>query len=1343
MRENIYIFTFCLFLALLIPESMKSQTEKYSSYEGMHFQVSFMQNEFYVVNEAIGVELKIFIATRSKTNITVNFPDAQTEKYTLPGDSVLVLNISNFYYNDISEVVRKYAIEILTDVPVVVYAFNSQAHTSDSYVCIPVSNWGDKYAVLSMPNDQYDPTYPPPTKTDSLIQYTPRASEFMLISGYDNTWVTIRPAALTDRGKQVGRYYQILLNKGDTYLVKSYPTPKGYGDLTGTYITSTKPVGVLSGHVRSAIPQNLPPGKDSKDHLVEQLSPMDSWGNLYCSVPFGVNVDGDLFRVMSKEPNTRLKVYTSSFPIEYILPDSLSVRSFSNINVPAIWQSDKPIQMAQFMQRRGIDPESKEFDPSMVLLPPREQFVQQVLFTTPGGVFYNPLQYSGHFVSIVAEESAIQTLKIDGVLVDTISSITPQKIFGTDLHWVVLPLNRGTHHLSASSGKFSGILYGVGEFDSYAMVLGASLIKPDAFDEMAPVINAEVKCFHITGESFDFQTNDATGINFIKIDESKTFNFNWTINPTQPDDSLISFSANVINPSLPGRFVLESFDKAGNKNIYKYDFKPFEITATSAVDFGQMSSTDSLCLDFVIKNTGTADVFLDSINFPIDSRLKFYHNVKIPDTLTSGESITVRVCFNPKGDIAHLNSEVIAYFGCDVKKRILLLAEVVVPALEVKGWDFGNVYVGDSAKHVIYVENIGNVQIRIDSLYFFTQDIHFTYDSLNLLPQWIAPGEKFEVMVTFKPSRRDLFMASLRFANHMKMNNQVYITGKGVAPLFTDYSVDFGKRRIGTSNDTTINIMNDGNILSELSFKEFVVKRQDDFNSQVISNIKNNIDALELLPLNFKYDPVDKTIYNLTAKLKCDWYLHPDILLTITGEGTIPEIQTSNYDFGDVVIFSDNNASPELIESSGNETLRIDYIKILGGDTQSFTLDLEAFEDISVPVGSKVQLPIQFKPSTLGIHTLILGVVNDAMPNYQRKTDTIIITGKAIAPPTLNVEVEIIGDGKYSVCNRDTIYAVFKNKNDFPVDLTDIQLDFIPATVDAISLIDYESLLPIKIEANKEYRLPLQTLLLANEAVTIRVKASFNNSNERETSFEINPKIYSVTILQNDELTASPKDTLKMSLKGNFENPSQVPVKLDLTVFLEKSILYMITQNPVLEIVSGADVKTIPLKFIQETDKIVFTWDAEPIEILPNSLWTLNLDFLTLLFTKSNINVRVEIKNNNCYLGSENQFRTIIQQVCVNDTRQIRIIENEPIINIFPNPVKNILKIDLDLPKNSYFYISLFDIFGKEYILDKNLFLSKGKYLLIYVVENMTNGKYYLQTVINGKVEYKNINIIR
>ena len=81
------------------------------------------------------------------------------------------------------------------------------------------------------------------------------------------------------------------------------------------------------------------------------------------------------------------------------------------------------------------------------------------------------------------------------------------------------------------------------------------------------------------------------------------------------------------------------------------------------------------------------------------------------------------------------------------------------------------------------------------------------------------------------------------FANHLKINNQVNITGNGVAPIFSDYLLEFGKRRVGTANDTIIQISNDGNIASELAFKEFILKSQDDKNSSTIEKIKQTINS--------------------------------------------------------------------------------------------------------------------------------------------------------------------------------------------------------------------------------------------------------------------------------------------------------------------------------------------------------------------------------------------------------------------------------------------------------------------------------------------------------------------
>jgi len=66
----------------------------------------------------------------------------------------------------------------------------------------------------------------------------------------------------------------VILNAGECYLVQGSPdTLIGSNDLSGTLIKSNNPIGVLSGHVRTAILQNLEEPADTKDHFIEMLPP--------------------------------------------------------------------------------------------------------------------------------------------------------------------------------------------------------------------------------------------------------------------------------------------------------------------------------------------------------------------------------------------------------------------------------------------------------------------------------------------------------------------------------------------------------------------------------------------------------------------------------------------------------------------------------------------------------------------------------------------------------------------------------------------------------------------------------------------------------------------------------------------------------------------------------------------------------------------------------------------------------------------------------------------------------------------------------------------------------------
>lgn len=1337
MKHRFLLIIFVLYASLTLIKAK----EQYSSYEGTHFLVSFMQNEFYVQDIARGVEMRIFVSARNWTNVQINYPDGFIDRYRIPKDSVLNISVSNTYYNQNPEVKKKNAIEIITDNPVIVYAFCSQSFSSDSYACIPTSNWGNEYVVLSMPNDNYNPIDPPPTRNDSLVQFTPRPSEFLIIAYHNNTRISFKPKVQTAGGKQPTQYYTVTLDKGETYLVQSRDYPRGFGDLSGTLIKSDKPIGVLSGHTRTAILQNVPKGKDSKDHIVEMLQPVSAWGQLYFSVPFGTSPHGDYFKVTNLEPETKLKVYQSPYPVEYLFNDSLQVREFESINTPTIWQSDKPIQVAQFMQRKGTDQESKDYDPAMVLLPPREQFIHHVLAATPGGVFFRPNQYTKHFVALIAENSALDSLFIDKVLIDTIAPIRKQTIVNTDLHWAIIELKPGTHDIYSPTGKLSGILFGTGEYDSYAMVLGAGLLEPDLEDNLGPIALVDTNCFQINGIIKDFPSENSSGINFARVNDTLTYNVDWILYNPQPGDTVITFKATILDINKPARFLIDFWDKQGNKNRYDYQYEPYNLNYPIKLDFGVMSWTDSLCMPIYLKNESKKPITLNSVDLPKDKRLKLTLNFNTPIDLQPNETLTGEICFYPNKSLENLKDNLDFNFICGISKRIAILSDVVAPDIEVKGWDFGNVYLYDSASGEIWIKNVGNVPLRIDSLYYYMSELAFTYEQTKY-PFWLNPDSTYKVPVKFLPNRRDNFLENVRFSNHLKIQNRAIITGKGVAPLIQSLVVNYGNRRIGTQNDTTVSLTNDGNIASLLKFQKFMYYEQEDYNYNKIKEFNQILDELGVATLDFKYNPTDTIRYQLTADLMCDWGPHPPVIVDIRGLGTLPVVKTNNYNFGDVEIYTQKNANPILLANTGNEVLTIDSIYVLENTNSAFTIDLcdEANQKLAI-YGNK-SWQINFAPKNLGKHRLVIGVLNDALPNYARKVDTIVVEGNSVTPPEVNAKVEIVSIDR-NVCVNDTVYVDFVNVENFAINLDKINLSITPNTVQYEVLDDYQNKLPINLAAKEKYRLPIWFGFKLNEQAEIFAEGTFNNNNTFSQTVVKKPRASEWTLIKFDDMEVLPSDTLNITISGQIKDKTDFPVKFDLEIETEQKIINLLELNPKLRINRNGQTIDVQLSAIQTSNKIELKWMDNPIVFNSGDKWSIVLPFIGLLDIAGKTNFNIKLLASDCYNTLNTTNVVILKEVCMNPMRPIIIVDDQRETKIYPNPANNFVKIELNLKKNSYIYISIFDIFGNEIVINENSVLSKGKYLLIFVVENMTNGKYFLKTKINDKVEMNIINIIR
>ena len=153
---------------------------------------------------------------------------------------------------------------------------NAKVTTSDGYLAIPTSVWGKHYIVTTY----YD-----------FREFRPWACGFTIIAKYPGTVVDIALKgtggldASTSGGKRLGQRFQISMEEGDIYHVKGDGTTRGLFDLTGTEIRSNQPIGMISSHQRTTMPNLLVRG-NGRDHLVEMSPPVETWGKKYVSVEY-------------------------------------------------------------------------------------------------------------------------------------------------------------------------------------------------------------------------------------------------------------------------------------------------------------------------------------------------------------------------------------------------------------------------------------------------------------------------------------------------------------------------------------------------------------------------------------------------------------------------------------------------------------------------------------------------------------------------------------------------------------------------------------------------------------------------------------------------------------------------------------------------------------------------------------------------------------------------------------------------------------------------------------------------------------------------------------------------
>ncbi|XP_064387691.1 uncharacterized protein LOC135335916 [Halichondria panicea] len=404
---------------------------------------------------------------------------------------------------EIDEAERQKGLFITAEDPndeLTVYVLNDESTTTDAYMainCVEFPNAKSyKYFIFSSGVFGGEPFQSrflfTPCENDTTVSV--QASQ----THSHPTWVLPSSANPSAR---VEATYGRAFNRFDTVMNSNNV------DLTGSIITSDKPLAVFSGHQCGN-----PTAVGSCDYLVEQVPPHPTYGDLFFMAPFAVRQSGELYRIgsvsagaqvtincecaaSSADGNNRVALVSAG---NGVYTATVGAGQYAECQTPQSAQtyccvtSSQPITMAGYTLGRDAEPvlgRSENFDPALYYIPAANSYLNSYSFTTAKDL---TTQFNGYlsyilptriFDNSTADQQRFRINGETGIPDDQYQAINC-RVDGTDqvcAYGGTSNIGRGNFNLTydnIQNGAFWGFAYG--------FTFRASFAYPLPF-EMEPV----------------------------------------------------------------------------------------------------------------------------------------------------------------------------------------------------------------------------------------------------------------------------------------------------------------------------------------------------------------------------------------------------------------------------------------------------------------------------------------------------------------------------------------------------------------------------------------------------------------------------------------------------------------------------------------------------------------------------------------------------------------------------------------------------------------------------------------------------------------------------------------
>ena len=387
-------------------------------------------------------------------------------------------------YNAPGTCLSSRAFRITSTAPIVVYQFNvfKNAFSNDASLLLPTPALGKLYRVLGWPAGH-------PVKILNIID----RSAVTIVGTEPDTKVTVVPSWRIRGNPPIpaagpGEEIVVTLGPFDVLNLETddgtfQDDPKTIADLTGTVVSSTKPVAVFSGVESTAAPGgvvSIPthPGWTDEDtccldHLEEQLFPVESLGSDYVVTRSPIRSTGsyhepDVIRFVGVAEDTQV---TTNLPAPYdnftLAPGEVRT-TWADADFVAT--GTKPYMIAQLLISQEYVDGPYTGDPALTVFPPVDQFRDEYRILTPSDAGF--WGWEDNYVVLSTPPDNVIT--IDDVEPGDCVVSPAGSVDGVDYESRRCPVSEGAHSIKGGA-RFGVVAYGYGSAGSYAFPGGADV----------------------------------------------------------------------------------------------------------------------------------------------------------------------------------------------------------------------------------------------------------------------------------------------------------------------------------------------------------------------------------------------------------------------------------------------------------------------------------------------------------------------------------------------------------------------------------------------------------------------------------------------------------------------------------------------------------------------------------------------------------------------------------------------------------------------------------------------------------------------------------------------------